>query len=608
MILRDYQQAAHDAAIGWMKKCIEPSLIVAATGAGKSLIVAAIANTIQKMSGKKILCIAPSKELVEQNHGKYLATGNPASIYSAAIRKELKHPVVFGSPQTVMNSLRKFGDGYAAVIVDEAHGITPTMRRILDHMRTQNPKLRILGLTATPYRMGTGYIYGHHFERGPVDEGQTKVPYFHTCIYEIGARFLIERGYLTPIVTDAPEQHYDTSGLKLNASGKFDAATVEQAFVGKGRLTAEIVADVVAKSRDRHSVLLFCATVQHAQEALESLPPGLSAIVHGETPRAERERILAQFKSGQLKYLVNVAVLTTGFDAPSVDVVAMLRRTESPGLLQQIIGRGMRLHDGKANCLLLDYAENIENHFPHGDIFAPEIKVGIGSSSERVQIVCPVCDGVNMFPLRPKKETEHAFGYDPFGYLIDMMGARITNQYGEPESAHLGRRCTHEHLQRDGTMQRCQHRWTGKVCGACDTENDIAARYCSACKEELVDPNEKLKRAAAMLANDPYRLRSASVISRTMSRHQGRKGPCLRVEYEIDEKPYKISEYVTIESESAWARKNAHLWCVRAFGRMFETVDAALAVSEQARTATHVEYRKQPNNPKYYTVEAVKYE
>ena len=116
------------------------------------------------------------------------------------------------------------------------------------------------------------------------------------------------------------------------------------------------------------------------------------------------------------------------------------------------------------------------------------------------------------------------------------------------------------------------------------------------------------RRAAAMLANDPYRLRSASVISHSMTRHLGKKGPCLKVEYEIDENPYKISEYVAIESESAWARKKAHLWCVRAFGRMFETVDAALAASAQARTATHIEYRKQPNNPKYYTVEAVKYE
>ena len=117
---RDYQQEAHDAAIAWIKKCVDPCLIEAPTGSGKSIIVAMLANTIHKRSGKKILCLAPSKELVQQNHAKYLLTGEPASLFSASAgRKETKNFVVFGSPQTVVNSLERFGKQYAAVIVDE---------------------------------------------------------------------------------------------------------------------------------------------------------------------------------------------------------------------------------------------------------------------------------------------------------------------------------------------------------------------------------------------------------------------------------------------------------------------------------------------------------
>lgn len=140
MKLRPYQQGAVDSIIEWVKKSFEPCLIDAATGAGKSHIIAAVAGWVNEHSGKKVLCLAPSKELVEQNHAKYLATGNPASIYCASISKSLVHDVVFGSPQSVKGALSKFGSNYAAVIVDEAHGITPTVQAIIDHIRTQNPK------------------------------------------------------------------------------------------------------------------------------------------------------------------------------------------------------------------------------------------------------------------------------------------------------------------------------------------------------------------------------------------------------------------------------------------------------------------------------------
>ena len=151
MTLRPYQQAAVDAAVEWMRKSLAPACIEAATGAGKSHIIAEIARLIHAQTGKRVLCLAPSAELVVQNHGKYLASGHRASMFSASAgAKELRYSVVFGSPLTVKNRISAFcragNDGYALVVVDEAHGLTPTVQGIIEAMREANPNLRVLGL------------------------------------------------------------------------------------------------------------------------------------------------------------------------------------------------------------------------------------------------------------------------------------------------------------------------------------------------------------------------------------------------------------------------------------------------------------------------------
>src|SRR5690606_29456504 len=128
---------------------------------GKSIIIAMLASTLTTISkGKHVLCLAPSAELVTQNRAKYLATGEPASIYSASAgQKCLKHPVVFATPGTFKGKARAIGGKFCAVVLDEAHRITPTVRQIIEDMRASNPNLRVIGLSATPYRLGTGYIY-----------------------------------------------------------------------------------------------------------------------------------------------------------------------------------------------------------------------------------------------------------------------------------------------------------------------------------------------------------------------------------------------------------------------------------------------------------------
>lgn len=510
-MLRPYQQKAHDQIIQWVKKTSEPCCIEAATGAGKSHIIAAIADTIHRKSGgKHVLCLAPSAELVVQNSDKYRATGNPCSIFSASAgSKSLNHPVVFGTPLTVKNRIKRFGAQFAMIVIDEAHGITPTIRSIVDAMREQNPNIRVVGMTATPYRMGSGYIYGIRPDGSPVPERETKEPYFAACVDRITARELIAQGYLTrPVIGRIHAESYHTLDMELNSRNQFDSEDIDRAFIGQGRKTSAIIADVVVQARERQGVMIFAATVQHAQECMESLPRGLSALVTGNTANQERAAIIARFKAQEIKYLVNVQVLTTGFDAPHVDLIAILRATESVGLLQQIIGRGLRLAEGKDDCLILDYAENIERHCPDGDVFNPQIKtVKAKENALYLRVRCQLCEVENEFKARPNPS---GFEISPSGYFCDLDGVPVTSEHGNIP-AHYGRRCASKVLVA-GQLVQCANRWTTKTCPHCEADNDIAARYCSECKGEIVDPNDKLIAEFNAMKADPTRRQTDAVL------------------------------------------------------------------------------------------------
>ena len=485
-MLREYQEVAVEAAMGRLHKSTRPIVIAHATGSGKSYVVAELAAKLHEISrGKRVLCIQPSQELTRQNIVKYRATGSDASIFSASAgEKCLKHPVVFGMPASVINSIHRFTDALTAVIIDEAHVITPTIKRIINQLQSRNPQLRVVGLTATPYRMGTGYIYGENAAGEVLPNDIAKAPYFAKCVHEIGARELIARGLLTPPVIGETGQGYDTSGLELTRRHQWDRFGVDRAFRGHGRLTAHIVAEVLEQCRDRKGVMFFASTVAHAEEILASLPPDLSRIVTGNTGKKERPKILEMFLAKDIKYLVNVGVLTTGFDAAHVDCIALLRATESAGLLQQIVGRSLRVDDCKANALILDYAGNLERHCPGGDIFDPIIEARESKIAGRAPITCPKCGAKNLFGVR---QLEHGQTPTNDGY-VEKKGRRVMNEYGNPATSHYGRRCFGE----NSMGRRCDHRWVGKACPECKSDNDITARRCENCKAELIDPNKKL--------------------------------------------------------------------------------------------------------------------
>jgi len=571
-LLRDYQQHAVDAAIEWMKLSLESCVIEAATGAGKSHIIAAIAH---KASGRT-LCLAPSKELVEQNHEKYLKIGEPASIYCASAgRKELAHEVVFGSPKSVLNNIDKFGK-YTLVIIDECHGITPTIKHIIAELKNRNKRLRVLGLSATPYRLDSGYIYQYNINDKPVPGINA---YFFKLVYRITTRELIEQRYLTPAHAEGLDG-YKTQHLTVDSMGRFDPKEVEQVFVGKGRKTAKIVEDIVAHCIDRLGVIIFAASIDHAYEVYESLPKN-SGIVHGKTSKKERERIINDFKAQKIKYLVNVAVLTTGFDAPHVDCVVLLRATESPSLMQQMIGRGLRLYEAKSDCLVLDYAENIERHCETGDLFDPNIKQpNERGESKAIQVTCPSCSVANEFTFRPSDDYEK---YNEFGYYLDLMD-EVTEM-----PAHFGRRCCGYVIENSEAV-RCDYRWMGKECPDCGHHNDIAARKCEECGEELIDPNEKLKLEFKRIKSDPRALSTDKVLSWKVRKHTSNAGnPTARIDWTTEYRTFSV--WYMPQKRGEWNAIN-----MAVYGRVAPDVDKFVDYIHHGKMPETITCKKDNNN------------
>lgn len=484
--LRPYQREAVDSAINHIKKSLESQILVLPTAAGKSLVCSEIAKQFHYLSGKNVLCLAPSALLVKQNYEKYRSYDLPASIFCASLGvKSVRNNVVFASPLSVNNSLERFKD-FGLVICDEAHLITKSVKSIIKHLREQNGNLRICGMTATPYSTRNGWIFEAHYQKKFMDDAIN--PFFKLCTFEVTAKYLLDNGFITKPVIGHTNLRYETEKLVLDKKGQYTPESIHETFEGKGRLTSEIIKDIVeTTSHYFGGVLIFCATIQHCHEALESLPKDISAMVTGNI--SNRKKIENDFKNGKIKYLCNVATQTTGADYPETFCCALLRKTESPILITQIIGRSLRLHDKKPFALILDYAENIDFHFSDGDVFNPNIRAKVKNDLEKIPATCPECGHENQFAERP---NDAGYGINHNGLFVwPDTGDIVLSVEGKPFPAHFGRRCT----GLVGRTQRCDYYWSYKVCDSpcCSFMNDVASRFCGFCRFELCDPNEKLR-------------------------------------------------------------------------------------------------------------------
>lgn len=383
--LRPYQRQAVDALYDyWQDKAGSP-LLVLPTGAGKSLVLATVCKElIENYPDMRILIVTHVRELILSNFSELLNIWPfaPAGIFSAGVgRRDAHAQIIFGGVQTIASKTDQIGH-VDLVMVDEAHLMPRKSEtqygKLLDGLRAINPDLKLVGLTATPYRLGEGSLH----------EGEGAL--FDDIAYDLPISDLIDGGYLVRPISKGMATTYDVAGVgKLGGDYKQNAL---QAAVDKDDLTTAVVDEIVAygtaPGAERRAWLCFCSGVDHAYHMRDEIRSrGFSCeTVTGETPAGERDKILGDFKAGRLRALTNNSVLTTGTNLPIIDLVAFCRPTQSAGLYVQMAGRGLRLYPGKENCLFLDFAGVVRKHGPIDAVTPPSARSGNGEAPVKL---CP---------------------------------------------------------------------------------------------------------------------------------------------------------------------------------------------------------------------------
>lgn len=393
MQLRPYQRESIDALYGHWEEGGGNALLVIPTGGGKSLVIATLLRELMtSFPLMRIGMITHTKELISQNFAELLRVWPqaPAGIYSAGIgRRDTGNPILFCGVQSVWNKVDLIGR-FDLLLIDEAHLISRSAStmygKFLAAMREKQPDIRIVGLTATPFRLDSGRL----------DKGADRL--FDKVVYEANVADLIADGYLSPLISKATHAEISTDGVHRRG-GEFIAGELEAAAMA-GDLVERAAAEIVARGASRRAWLAFCTGVDHAAAVRDAIRRhGISAeSIDGGMPAKERDRVIQSFRHGGIRCLTSVNVLSIGFNVPHVDLVALLRPTESAGLYIQQVGRGFRKAPGKENALILDFSGNVRKHGPVDAVTTPGGAKGKGdgkASDEESDVrakACPTCE------------------------------------------------------------------------------------------------------------------------------------------------------------------------------------------------------------------------
>ena len=385
--LRPYQRAAVADFLRYFETHAGNPIIVMPAGSGKSLVIAECIR-IAVEAGTRCLVTTHVKELVEQDAEKLEALMPPGTVgvYSAGLgRRDTSQPVIVAGIQSVFRKIDELTEAgeFGLVFVDEAHLVphdkTGRYRELIDALLARNPYLKTVGFTATPFRMKGGYLHA----------GKSRV--FTHIAHSVDIVKLIDEGFLSPIVAKSPETKFDTSNVAVRG-GEFVTKALEE-IVDDDERVSKAVEEIVTQGADRNSWLVFCCSVKHAQHVAEEIRGhGIrTEIVTGDTASGDRDRLIADFREGRIRCIVNISVLTTGFDAPGTDLVVLLRPTRSAALFVQMVGRGMRIAPGKKDALVLDFGQNVQRHGPINSIQV-DAKTDVDGELEAAPTKeCPEC-------------------------------------------------------------------------------------------------------------------------------------------------------------------------------------------------------------------------
>lgn len=436
MILRPYQEAAKAAFYDHLRNRDDAPCIVLPTGAGKTPVIASICRDVVREWNGRVLVLAHVRELLTQAVEKLVALDRtlPIGVYSAGLnRRELSQPITVAGIQSVWKKAADF-DPFDLILIDEAHLIQidgdGMYQSFLKDCKLVNPNVRIGGLTATPYRLDKGLIC------------RPDAILNHIC-HETRISDLINQGFLCKLRSRAGTRTADLDNVKKRG-GEFIPDQMADAF-DKEELVSSACSEIVELTKDRKGIIVFCASVVHGIHVYEELNRlGLKCgFICGETPDNERDELIRDFKNSLLRGMVNVNVLTLGFDASHIDSVVLLRATCSPGLYYQMVGRGFRIHPEKTDCIVLDYGGNVQRHGPVDAIRVKTKKTG-GDGIESAPVkecsqckslihaaysICPHCS----FEF-PKEKPTHGKSADG----SPILSGEITEDEFEVRSVRYG--------------------------------------------------------------------------------------------------------------------------------------------------------------------------
>lgn len=387
MQLRSYQQQAIDDIYRYFETKSGNPIIVLPTGSGKSLVIAGLCQKIRTdYPCQRIAILSHVKELVQQDYDKMKALWpqSRATIYSASLRQKKISDITFATIQSVFRKPEIF-EHIDIMIIDEVHLWSPKSdgmyQLFIDGIKKINPYVKVIGLTASPYRMDSGLL--------------TESGLFTHITTEVTIKELVESGFLSRLISKVSVIQANLKQVRITA-GEYNSHDMEEAF--GGAFLDEAIPDMMTLSAGRNHGIIFCPTVKFADAVAERLREmGQSAMsISAQTDRETRDLGLAAFKAGMYRWLCSVNLVTTGFDAPIVDCIVLWRATMSPGLYYQMVGRGLRIAPDKADCLVLDYGGNIVTHGPITKIKPPAKK---NKRTERPYIhqvkICEVCRSAN---------------------------------------------------------------------------------------------------------------------------------------------------------------------------------------------------------------------